>query len=481
MLPDKNKCLLSLSAILFFGFLLTSLISYYTSRASLRDEIRDNELPLTGDNIYSEIQRDLLKPIFIASLMANDTFLRDWVLQGEKNTQAVTRYLREIQDTYGTFTSFFVSEKTKKYYHSSGILKKIREDSPRDTWFFRVQNMTDEYEINVDVDMANNDALTIFINYKMFDYAHRFIGATGVGLRAHAVQKLINIYRQRYHRTIYFVDKQGALRLDDPTTQKHDTLSSIPAMAPFVQKIISSPSSSFSYKKEGDTIHVSTRFIPEFGWYLVVEQSEHEAIEEIHNALIFNLLACILITLAVLTVIRRIMTAYQNRIEKLATIDPLTGVYNRQPFDVLFDQAVNDHVRNDGSPFSLILLDIDRFKSINDTYGHLVGDTVLKRIAETLRSTVRASDAVFRWGGEEFLLLLRDCPVEDAFQRAESIRTLVMQTPAIDNDRSIQTTISLGVTGYRPDDTKRSMTSRADRAMYRAKQQGRNRTEIEQS
>lgn len=157
-------------SILACGFLVTSLAGYFTARSSLRSEITGSSLPLTSDNIYSEIQRDLLRPVFISSLMASDTFLRDWVISGERNPDEMVRYLREIRDSYGTVSSFFVSDRTGRYYNQDGILKTVRRDEPRDLWYWRVRDMENDYEINLDIDLANNDALTIFINYRVYDF-----------------------------------------------------------------------------------------------------------------------------------------------------------------------------------------------------------------------------------------------------------------------------------------------------------------------
>jgi len=472
--------MLVFSIILIAGFLLTSLVSYYTSRASLRSEIRQNELPLTSDTIYSEIQRDLLRPIFIASLMANDTFLRDWVLDGEKNPDTVTRYLKEIQKKYDTFTSFFVSDKTKIYYQSKGMLKTVNKQATRDVWYFRLKNLDADtkYEINIDIDMANNDAMTIFINYKMLDYQGKYIGATGVGLRAYAVQELINTYKQRYNRTIYFVDKQGKVTLDSSDLPgPRDSIFSMPGIQSFASQILASPETSRTYTRGDQTIHLNTRFIPEFKWYLLVEQPEDAAIKEINRALAVNLLACSLITLIVLTLTYTVLTAYQKKIEKMAATDSLTGAYNRTPLEIIFDETVKDWKRKGGPVFSVVLLDLDHFKEINDTFGHPAGDEVLKTLVQTIQQTIRQSDVIFRWGGEEFLLLLKECPPAEACATAEMIREKIKATPFQFEDRTINVTISLGVAGYRDMETRQSITSRADKAMYRAKQQGRNRTE----
>jgi hypothetical protein len=108
ILSQKRKLVLAISLLVLIGFLTTSLVSFFVSRSSLRRQIQTSSLPLTSDNIYSEIQRDLLRPVFISSLMANDTFFRDWILNGEKNEKQIVKYLNEIMNQYDLFTSFFV-------------------------------------------------------------------------------------------------------------------------------------------------------------------------------------------------------------------------------------------------------------------------------------------------------------------------------------------------------------------------------------
>ncbi|MBT6883732.1 MAG: hypothetical protein HOA30_06700, partial [Rhodospirillaceae bacterium] len=140
-----------IALILVAGFVTTSLLSYQVSKANLRDALIGNELPLTSDNIYSEIQRDLLRPVFVSSMMADDTFVRDLLLDGEQNPDKMTRYLDEIRKKYGMFTSFLVSEKTRNYYHYKGITQVIDENDPADAWYFRVRDMQATHELNVDL------------------------------------------------------------------------------------------------------------------------------------------------------------------------------------------------------------------------------------------------------------------------------------------------------------------------------------------
>src|SRR5690606_14038988 len=210
---------IAISLLLVVGFMATSLISYYVAKDSVSTSLKEEMLPLTGDNIYSEIQRDLLQPLLISSLMAQDTFVVNWAETGEEEPVGIKEYLAAIQKRYGTITAFFVSAKTRNYYHPTGILKQVDPADPADDWFFRLQNISSDYEINVDWDTADQSRLNIFVNYRVFDRAGNFVGATGVGLSAESVISLIEQYQARYGRQIYFVDRAGEITLHSSSYQ----------------------------------------------------------------------------------------------------------------------------------------------------------------------------------------------------------------------------------------------------------------------
>ncbi len=481
MLKKSNRIVLLISLLLVGGFLATSLASYVVSRSSLRREIEQTALPLTSDNIYSEIQRDLLRPIFISSLMATDTFLRDWVLDGEGDPTRITRYLNEIQTKYGTFTAFFVSEKTRNYYHSSGILKKVSPDEERDRWYFRVRTMEPEHEINVDPDMANRDAMTIFINYKVHDYEGNYIGAAGVGLTVNAVKSLIESYRRRYHRDIFFVDAEGEINLSSTTfSGKGRRLQEMPGLAPLAQAILASDSLTLKYDREGETVHLNTRHIKEFGWHLLVEQSEEQSLRPIHDALMVNLAICALVTCIVLLVTHRALSVYQRRLEDSAATDKLTGAYNRKAFDSFFEQSRAESLRTE-TALSVLLFDLDHFKRVNDTFGHQAGDRALQEVSERVRRVVRESDLFFRWGGEEFLVLLKGCTLEVALNIAEKIRGAIGTLPLSYEGEEISMTASFGVAEYVAGEDLDGLIKRVDQALYLAKEKGRDCSEVSPS
>jgi diguanylate cyclase (GGDEF)-like protein len=171
----------------------------------------------------------------------------------------------------------------------------------------------------------------------------------------------------------------------------------------------------------------------------------------------------------------RKLSSLNKQLERLSITDRLTGLFNRVKLDVEFESELQRSMRF-GQPFSIILIDIDHFKQVNDVHGHQIGDQILIDIAKILTVNTRETDTIGRWGGEEFLVI---CPQTDAAgvaKLAETLRRKMEQHvfPVIENK-----TASFGVTTYRPGYQQKDMVSRADAALYAAKRDGRNRVEVQ--
>ena len=164
---------------------------------------------------------------------------------------------------------------------------------------------------------------------------------------------------------------------------------------------------------------------------------------------------------------------YQDAVQ-MAQKDPLTGTCNRAALDEMLRRELSHAERHD-SRCALIVLDIDRFKDINDRYGHIIGDCALRAVANTAGSCIRDGDLLFRYGGEEFVVLMRETDLAGARLLAERIRENIQNTPCQCSGANIDLTVSAGVSAYRREDSPLSLFARADQALYRAKQEGRNR------
>lgn len=476
---EKYRLLGWLSVVLLAGFLTTSIAGFVVSRDSVRRGISEQALPLTSDNIYSAIQTDILRPTFIATMMAHDTFMRDWIISGENDTGQIIHYLQEIKKKYGTTSSFLVSERTRKYYSAEGTLRSIQEGQPDDSWFFRFKNMTTPYVNDIASDVANRNTMTIFINHRVLDYDGNFIGVAGVGLTLDTMTHIIDSYQSRFKRNIYFIDQQGTIVLaGESMKQVRASIRDLPGINSIADRVLnhSSTPTRLDYQRD-DTILVNSRFIPELGWYLLVEQNVTQDVKAVQQVFILNLAISAIVTLLVLAITLFAVNRYHKRIERMAGTDALTGLLNRQAFDIVFRQSMLEAGRT-GRPLSGILFDVDFFKQVNDTHGHLAGDSVLSAVARLAKSVVRECDVIARWGGEEFLILLKECPLDQAIGVAEKLRKTIAGHDFALAASGPPLTVSLGVAQFEVQESPVNFFSRADQALYQAKANGRNRTEV---
>ena len=163
-----------------------------------------------------------------------------------------------------------------------------------------------------------------------------------------------------------------------------------------------------------------------------------------------------------------------------ALADGLTGLSNRKGFDKALAACLSAAEPEDEGP-SLLITDIDFFKRVNDTYGHLFGDKVIRAVAQILKDNVKGKDTAARYGGEEFVILLPDTPVEGARHLAEKVRATVerCRIKRTDNNQAVANiTVSLGVASYREGESANEFMARAESALYDSKNQGRNRVTV---
>ncbi|MGF2734227.1 GGDEF domain-containing protein [Marinobacter sp. DUT-1] len=203
---------------------------------------------------------------------------------------------------------------------------------------------------------------------------------------------------------------------------------------------------------------------------------------------LFSPLLMLIIGLVVAEIMRRLgkhQFLSEQGMKELATTDQLTGLLNRHAFLPLIKHAISRARRDKQERFCLIIGDLDHFKAVNDTYGHDFGDLVLRETAVRLGASLRQQDAVCRWGGEEFLVLLPATGSEGAMEVARKILAAMANTPirCPDPDRcreiSVRQTISLGLTCFNEEDSAENLIASADLGLYQAKSEGRNRVRMD--
>ena len=161
----------------------------------------------------------------------------------------------------------------------------------------------------------------------------------------------------------------------------------------------------------------------------------------------------------------------EKKIEEQALVDPLTGLGNRNKFYLLAEYELERSHRYQDR-LSLAIMDIDHFKNINDTHGHVTGDKVLISVADTISATLRKADIAVRWGGEEFVLLMPGTTLKESGEISERVRKSI---EAGTYHKGVKVTVSIGITDFTRGDSLETMIKRADKALYDAKDTGRNR------
>lgn len=188
-----------------------------------------------------------------------------------------------------------------------------------------------------------------------------------------------------------------------------------------------------------------------------------------------NIVACV----EVFTDTRYKKSKYEENLElkKLVELDPLTKLYNRRYIDFLISSAIKEY-NEFKIDFGLLFIDIDDFKKVNDTFGHLAGDEVLKTLAKTLQENIKPHDFAGRWGGEEFVIIMKNPTLETLKKQAEKIRVLCQNSVMKQRNNDISVTVSIGGAIFEETDTSETLVDRADHLMYKSKSLGKNKVTI---
>lgn len=469
---------LAISLIIVSGFFCMAILNYNTYSQVIDDDIK-NITKLTSTNIYSEINNELTKPIFVSLTMANDSFLKNW-LSGEERVSNDKAYRKKLQDyligirsKYEYNSVFVVSEKTKNYYHFDGILKTVNKKNAHDQWYYNFVDSKAVYDLDVDQDEASQNTLTVFVNCRVEDSDGSLMAVVGVGVQIDKLQSLLKQFEDSFSLDAFLADESGLVQIHTNLSKiEKENIFDKPAIARLKNKIINDRDNLVisRFKKENLNGYLITRYINEMDWFLIVKKDTSILNRSFHTQLIRDMIVLLLILFLLLSLSTYCISKYNKHITKLTLTDELTSLPNRRDFNNELNKAIVQYKENNRI-FQVFIFDIDFFKMVNDTYGHLFGDSVIVNISVLADQEIGSKGMVSRWGGDEFAGIILGSEKE-----AAHITGRLMEM--IRNSAALQkhiTTISLGMTQIRENDTIDSILIRADSALYQAKSEGRNR------
>lgn len=479
----KKHMLLVSNLILILAVVAGFTISIYKDTKSyqqLAEKHLQDVVSLANTDISTHIDNFMSKPVMVSKTMANDEFLKTWLSkepEGAGSSAYMSQlysYLKTYQVKYGYTTVFCISSQTGNYYYQDGLNKTISKDDPHDVWYYNFISTGHEYDLEVDTNQANHNSITVFVNFRVTGDDGRLLGIIGVGLQASFIEDTIRSYEKNYNLSVYIINVGGAVNSFKGGTDIFVSQDKLPAYTGIRGKIKMNQSgnSEIQWFTDGDERKcLITKYDEPLGWYLVLEMktnSIYRAFQErIKSNVIFmlsSLAACILVTTVV-------FINYNKRIVAMENTDDLTGLPNRK----LFSMQCGTFVRRDRKKKKvLFMLDVDYFKKINDTRGHIFGNAVLTMVAEELKKAIGGHGIAARWGGDEFIGILSADPEE-----ARQILGRFMDALKSRETDDCKVTVSVGIVEVDEKLGMEQIIKKADEKLYRSKEDGRNKITVE--
>ena len=468
------QCNLLIILIIILGYCG---VMYMDTRAyqSLAEKHVAGIVSLAQLDISKDIESTINKPIVVAQTMAGDEFLKTWIA-GEETHHEDGDYLDQL---YGYLTAyqrenqydavFFVSAKTENYYYYGGLNKNLSKTDSHDVWYYNFLSSGKPYDLQVDTDQTNGNDITVFVNCRVEDTDGTLLGVIGVGLRLSYLEELVRSYEETYNLSVFLINMGGSDNSFHQNTElfvSEDTLPQCLGIPQFSQPITDGHTHCQWYSVDGERRCVITKYDSQLQWNLVMEKNTESLYAVFSRQLRENILVLLASLAACVTLTTVVFQRYNRLLIRTENIDELTGLPNRR----LFQMEFGKQRKKRKLPKTLFLMDVDHFKNINDTHGHLFGNSVLAFLGQELRQTVGEHGVAARWGGDEFIGVL-DLSGDAAEALFDELMARLNHRRA---EMLYPVSISVGMIALGETEALDAAVSRADAALYRAKDGGRN-------
>ena len=434
------------------------------------EDIR-NVTRLTHTNMYSEIRDELVEPINTSMIMAQNVIVHDFMNEDTEETEdRIARYLSAIQTATGYESVFLVPHETLSYYHPGGTDAKVELGTPAAFWYEPLMVLEEDYAIEVNTEQLDDFALTVYVNAIMRDPSGAYAGVTGVGTRITHLQDILSRYEENQEVGAYLVNEEGLI-LVHPNLDliKEETVFSQENIAPELLAIATSQEGLL--EKQLNKKYFTVQYLPMLDWYLVVTKSTSQFTTALNQYTIQMFGALVVAACIMMIATNFAITRYKKQIIRLSNTDQLTTVPNRTIFESTLKKAVQNR---DRVHFTLALFDLDNLKTINDQLGHDRGDDALKAVAKIAMAHFKEPHVLSRIGGDEFAVI-QYATLEESILALDAFHHEIQRDPTLNE---VGTTISIGVTEAQGKDTEASVFKRADDALYRSKEGGKNQVEV---
>lgn len=476
-----NKFDRYITVLFFFTIIAIVATSYFTFKEffSLHSQ-RQQEAIIP---LYSLITNEIVRPLTVAQFMANDKFLINYAQQDVIERPLLFDYISNLSKQF-QLLSFIALEKHNLMIDADNKTTSLQDEKAE--WFYRLKKV-DRLQF---ADIGNSANPHLYFDVKIMNDKQEFLGFAGVGVDLDKFAKIFTQFNKRFGFEVFFVDENDNITLSSSALMKTDShhrkseLVNINSLS-WYQSYLKQQSESkvsTSALENNLTKYIENEYIisqlplKDLDWRVFIVAPEASQQSEYWLLFLSKLVIFILVSFVLYYLLNIAINYFKLNLVKDSETDYLTKLPNRSFIHWKYSQLNKTH-----DNVCVVIADIDNFKVINDTYGHLVGDDVLKIIANKLTESLRIIDLAGRWGGEEFIILLPDTTTEQALEIIERIRINIEQTSFsyVDPDQTFNITVSFGISDSRLAGTSlKEIINKADKALYQAKESGRNQVVI---
>lgn len=418
--------------------------------------------------VFSLVTKELLKPLHTAQAIANSKLFHELMSSDSIDEDQMFSKLKTLEGIFD-LVFFTASERSRTQYFSDGTTLKLEEGKV--AWYFQALDQPED----VIADLGDVDNVHLFFDIKIYDEDNDLLGIVGTGKSMQHFLDLFETYKKQYGYDFIFMNAQNKVMLSsiEELLTKEGELFGLQEL-PWYEQVSEADDLKDSLNSELVNIDDRSFLLSEIRlevieWRLLMLLPLDARQAEINSVFIKNTVIILAVFSVLVIVVIGVLTYFRRSIEQQMEIDHLSQLPNRAYVERKYEE-----LQRQNTPVSVVVVDVDHFKSINDTYGHNVGDRVIQEIGQILALAVRDNDVAGRWGGEEFILLLPKTPLERAVDVAERTRRSLATANIQVEEHTLHVTASFGVSfGSMPELT--DLVDDADTALYEAKSGGRNK------
>lgn len=458
--------------ILVVGFVFIIYIdsmSYYEYAKKNIEQLSE----ITATNVSNEITKSINQMVDVShSMSCNDFFIKRLMNRNSYNyKEDLQSYLSDYYQSYGFDSVFLISAMTNNYYTQNGIIKQVSPDDEHDIWFYNFVRDNRTFDVEIDTDNLDHSQINLYVNYRISDPNGKLLGVIGVADRFDDYQNMVKEMEDKYGLSIYLVNKGTSLNSyisdTDLFVSEQEITNLIQSKEP-VQLNRSDEMNARWYYNKLDQTCVYSKYEPNLQCEVVILKNGESFYKILYKRVFENFSVLFIIMIICGVLINVVLYLKDKKIILRENTDELTGLLNRKLFSNI---ACSNYQNYSGNV--IFMLDVDDFKMVNDTEGHLFGNNILQMIGEELRLIVNNQGIVGRWGGDEFIGILR-LSEQEAFNLLTELMSRVSKRSA---RMDYPLTLSVGLSKMYEKTLEKDM-SHADQALYISKANGKGKITI---